>query len=36
MPSRNADWLYRGDKSTLRAKFLSDIEAAEKLVKLRR
>lgn len=29
------DWLYRGDKSTLRRNFLSEIEAAELLARKR-
>jgi DNA-binding XRE family transcriptional regulator len=30
------DWLYRGDKSTLRSAFSANIDAAEKVVRLRR
>jgi len=30
------DWLYRGDKSTLRSAFPAHIDAAEKVVRLRR
>jgi hypothetical protein len=31
-PQVTLDWLYRGDKGTLRRDFLTDIEAAEKVV----
>ena len=34
-PGVTLDWLYRGDKSTLRRNFLSDIEAAERLARKR-